>query len=73
MKKLPIAVTGGWSYLASVTPVPAVPGQHSLEVSSQWAGAKAPDAQVRHLQITLDRADLYNLGAYIADYLRTTP
>lgn len=65
-----ITNNGNWQYKVSLQPVALLPGQHSLEVSSQWLDAKDPNGQVRQLQITLPLSDVQelhrDLGAYLA-------
>ena len=73
MSMLPVAKSGDWTYRLGVTPVAAVPGLHSLEVTSQWLGAKDRRSKVRQLQITLDRADVQNMHDYLGAYLRMAP
>lgn len=69
MKLTRITDNGQWCYHVALAPVAALPGQHNLEISSQWLGARNPDHLVRQLQITLptkDLCDLYNaIGAYL--------
>ncbi len=73
MSGLPIAVSDDWLYFISAEPVASLPSAHSLEVSSQWLGAKDPEGKVRQLQILVLRADLQNLRDYLDAYLRFLP
>ncbi len=73
MSVLLLTSNGDWTYRLGVTPIKVMPGAHSLEVSSQWLGAKDRRAKVRQLQITLVRPDLQYLHDYLGAYLRMTP
>lgn len=66
-----ITDNGQWCYHVAMTPIAALEGQHSLEVSSQWLGSANPNALVRQLQITLPTVDVHKLHQALGSYLET--
>lgn len=70
---IPFAQTGGHEYQLDLAPVPALPDQHSLTITSTFDGAKDPRHKVKRFQCVTPRSDLHVIQAYLAKYLGEQP
>lgn len=64
MSTIAIGGNATFAYNVDLRPLEAIPGSHSLVISSTFAGAKAPAPRVA-FQTTLDRAGLLALCGLI--------
>ena len=66
---IPFAEAQGFAYHLTAAPVPALPGQHSLTITSTFAGAKNPNEAIKRFQAVAPAADLYAIRDYLDEYL----
>jgi hypothetical protein len=57
-----LASSADFQYEVAILPIEAIPGLYSLEVLSQWNGARLPQTRQRLLQVTVDREGLSRLA-----------
>jgi hypothetical protein len=56
--------------IVALQPVPAVQDLHNLQISSQWSGAKNPEALNPMVSLCPDTDDLRALHAWLGTYLQ---
>jgi hypothetical protein len=64
-----VSETGGFRYVARLSPVASPRGTLSFTLSTTWADARDPDAERRVVQLDLDAAAVRRLGELFRDGL----
>lgn len=64
---------GGFHYDITCSPVPALPDQFNIRVTTQWDEARRPDDKQVALNITLSRDQLQTLVITLKDALAMHP